>query len=250
MTLPDQSQTEVRRLTTSLTKPKVNVNIGCWNVRTLYSIGKSAQLAREMDKYKIDVMGISECRWMGQGKVKMNTGESVIFSGREDNIHRHGVAIMMTKNGEQALLESKPISDRIIYARFFSRYVKLSIIQVFAPTNEANVEDKDNFYEQLQTVVESVHKHDILLVIGDFNAKVGEDNEGYENIIGSHGVGERNDNIPHRLIHKQTWTSPGGKTKNQIDHVLVSRQHRTSVLDIRAMGGADIASDHQLGRLI
>ena len=65
MTLPDQSQTEVRRLTTSLTKPKVNVNIGCWNVRTLYCIGKSAQLAREMDKYKIDVMGISECRWMG-----------------------------------------------------------------------------------------------------------------------------------------------------------------------------------------
>ena len=111
MTLPDQSQTEVRRLTTSLTKPKVNVNIGCWNVRTLYSIGKSAQLAREMDKYKIDVMGISECRWMGQGKVKMNTGESIIFSGREDNIHRHGVAIMMTKKAEQALLEWKAISD-------------------------------------------------------------------------------------------------------------------------------------------
>ena len=163
MTLPDQSQMEVRRLTTLLTKPKVNVNIECWNVRTLYSIGKSAQLAREMDKYKIDVMGISECRWMGQGKVKMNTGESIIFSGREDNIHRHGVAIMMTKKAEQALVEWKPISDRIIYARFFSRYVKLSIIQVYAPTNEANVEYKDNFYEQFQTVVDSVHKHDILL---------------------------------------------------------------------------------------
>ena len=75
MTLPDQSQTEVRRLTTSLTKSKVNVNIGCWNVRTLYSIGKPAQLAREMDKYKIDVMDISECTWMGQGKVKLNAGE-------------------------------------------------------------------------------------------------------------------------------------------------------------------------------
>ena len=152
---------------------------------------------------------------------------------------------------------------RIIYARFFSRYVKLSIIQVYAPTNEANDEDKDNFYEQLQTVVDSVHKHDILLVMGDFKAKVGEHNEGYENIIGSHGVGEINDNgerlvdfcglnnlvvkgtiFPHKLIHKQTWTSSGGKTKNQIDHVLVSRQHRTSVMDTRAMRGADIASDH------
>ena len=172
---------------------------------------------------------------------------------------------MMAKKAEQALMEWKPIDNRIIYARFFSRYVKLLIIQVYAPTNEANVEDKDNFYEQLQTVVDSVHKHDMLIVMGDLNAKVGEDNEGYENIIRSHGVGERNDNgerlvdfcglnnlvvtgtiFPHKLIHRQTWTSPGGKTKNQIDHVLVSRQHRTSVMDTKAMRGADIASDHQL----
>ena len=116
--------------------------------------------------------------------------------------------------------------------------------------------------------MDSVHKHDILLVMGDLNAKVGADNEGYENILGTHGVGERNDNrerlfdlcglnnivvtgtifSPHKLIHKQTWTSPGGKTKDQIDHVLVSRQHRTSVIDTRAMRGADIASDHQLVR--
>ena len=142
---------------------------------------------------------------------------------------------MMTKKAEQALLEWKPISDLIIYAGFFSKYVKLSIIQIYAPTNETKVEDKDNFYEQLQTVVDSIHKHDILLVMRDLNAKVGE---GYENIIGRHGVGERNDNgerlvdfcglnnlmvtgtiFSHKLIHKQTWTSPGGKTKNQIDHV-------------------------------
>ena len=176
---------------------------------------------------------------------------SVIFSGRVDNIHRHGVAIMKTKKAEQTLLEWKPISDRIIYARFFSKYVKLSIIQAYASTNEANIEDKDNFYEQIQTVVDSVHKYDILLVMGDLNAKVGEDNEGYENIIGSHGVGERNDNgerfvdycrlnnlvvtgtiFPHKLIYKQTWTFPGGRTKNLIDKMLVCRQHRTSVMSL------------------
>ena len=54
--------------------------------------------------------------------------------------------------------------------------------------------------------------------------------------------------IPHKLIHKRTWIYPGGKKKNQIDHVLVSRQHRTSATDTRAMRGADIASDHQLMR--
>ena len=92
-------------------------------------------------------------------------------------------------------------------------------------------------------------------------------NEGYESIIGKYGLGMRNENgerlvdfcgmnnlvvtgtiFPHRLINKKTWISPGGTAKNQIDHVCVSRQHRSSVMDTRAMRGAGIASDHQLVR--
>ncbi|XP_072020278.1 craniofacial development protein 2-like [Amphiura filiformis] len=104
-----------------------------------------------------------------------------------------------------------------------------------------------------------------MTLMGDLNDKVGEDNEGCE--MGKHGLGVRNDNgerlvdfcnlnnlvitgtiFPHRQIHKQTWVSPDGRTKNQIDHVMVSRQHRISVQDTRAMRGADIYSDHQLLR--
>ena len=259
MTQMDQSRKDVHRPWTLITKPKEITNIGCWNVRTLYTIGKSAQLAREMNRYDIDILGISECRWTGYGKVKLNTGESVIFSGREDNLHHHGVAIMMSTKAEQALLEWKPISERIIYARFFSKYIKLSVIQVYAPTNDANEEDKDHFYEQLQAVVEGIQKHDLLIVMGDLNAKVGDNKVGFENVMGGHGIGVSNENgeklldfcglnnllvtgtiFPLKLVHKQTWTSPGGQTKNQIDHVLVTRHHRTSVMDTWAMRGADI----------
>ena len=49
--------------------------------------------------------------------------------------------------------------------------MKLLIIQVYASTNEAKDEDKDNFYEQLQAVVDSVHKHEILLVMGGFKCQ-------------------------------------------------------------------------------
>ena len=113
--------------------------------------------------------------------------------------------------------------------------MKLSIIQVYAPTNDSSEEDKDSFCERLQSVVDNVHKHDLLVVMGDLNAKVGEDNEGCESIIGKHGIGMRNDNgeklvdlcslnnlvitgtiFPHRQIHKQTWTSPDGRTMNQL----------------------------------
>ena len=96
--------------------------------------------------------------------------------------------------------------------------------------------------------------------MGDLNAKVGDSNEGCENIVGKHGIGIMNDNgdrlvsfaafnnlvitgtiFSHRIGHKQTWTSSNGLTQTQIDNVLISRQHRTSVLDTRAMRGADVA---------
>ena len=137
---------------------------------------------------------------------------------------------MISKEAEKSSLEWKPINDRIVYARFLSRLVKLSVQQVYAPTNEAIEEDKDNFYDQLQLILESVHKHDMLIVMGDLNAKVGKDNEGCENIMGKHDIGVRNDHgerlvdfcglnnlvvtgtvFPHRRIHKENmgfsrWT--------------------------------------------
>ena len=71
---------------------------------------------------------------------------------------------MISRKAEQSLIERKPINGRLIYVRFFSKYMKLSIIQAYAPTNEASDEDKGNFYDQLQSVVDSIHKHDILTV--------------------------------------------------------------------------------------
>ena len=85
--------------------------------------------------------------------------------------------------------------------------------------------------------------------------------------MGTHGTGTINENrkrlvefcgmnkyvitgtlLPHKDIHKNTWTSPDKRTTNQIDHVLVNQRYRSSVTDTRAMRGADMGSDHQLVR--
>ena len=100
------------------------------------------------------------------------------------------------------------------------------------------------------------------VIMWDFNAKIGSDNQRYENV---HGLGVMNDNgerfvnacaankifiggsvFPQKIIHKATWVSPDQVTENQIDHIGINKMFRRSLQDVRIKRGADVASDHHL----
>jgi len=232
----------------------------------MYRIGKTGVVAREMRKYDINVLGISECRWAGFGQMRVQTGETLLYSGRDDDAHLSGVAMFLSRKAASCLISWSPVNDRIITARFNSRYIRTSIVQVYAPTNNAEEKAKDVFYEQVQKVLDKIPKHDIVILMGDWNAKVRDQQDGEEGVVGHHGLyGERSENgqrfvelcasnnmvitttlFPHKDIHKHTWVSPDVRTKNQIDHVVVCGKFRRSVLDTRAFCGADVNSDHHL----
>ena len=65
------------------------------------------------------------------------------------------------------------MSDRLIMARFNSKYVKLTLLTCYAPTEAVDEEEKDVFYDQLQSAIDAIPFHDVLLVIGDLNARTG-----------------------------------------------------------------------------
>ena len=87
----------------------------------------------------------------------------MLYSGppNEEDDHHNGVGLLLSKKAKASLMEWEPVSDRIIVARFMSKIQKLTIIQCYAPTNVAEQEDKEDFYNQLQGIIDSVTSRDI-----------------------------------------------------------------------------------------
>ena len=90
--------------------------------------------------------------------------------------------------------EFKPISDRIAMMKIRGKYNQLVIIQAYAPTSEYADEDIENFYCELQNVINCVSNRDILLVNGDMNCKVGGLHTEEPNVVGKHNNIERGQN--------------------------------------------------------
>ena len=123
----------------------------------------------------------------------------------------------------------------------------MTVIQPYAPINDAMDEQKIESYNQLQDTISDYNRNDLLVVMGDLNAKVRNNNTNRREVMRKFGIGIMNDsgerlcdfcsangfvitgtNFPHKNIHKLTWGSPDGRTVNQIDHVLVNGNMRRS----------------------
>ena len=121
-----------------------------------------------------------------------------------------------------------PVSERLLKIRLKAHTGHVSVIAVYAPTNEVgNEEESRKFYQALQDFVSKTPKRDMLLVMGDFNSRVGSDADPWQSIIGRFGQKEQNRNgvrlldfcafnnlvvtntlFQHRPCHQQTWFHP------------------------------------------
>ncbi|XP_072039418.1 craniofacial development protein 2-like [Amphiura filiformis] len=153
---------------------KKDITVGTWNVRTLNALGKVEQLDHEMRRYRWSVLGLAEVRWTGIGETTTNDGHTLWYSG-EGKRHERGVSFLVHRDIARSVLECRPISSRFIILRLAGQPFNISIIQAYAPTSTASDQEMDMFYQQLHGIMTTIPKKDVLLVIGDWNAKVGPD---------------------------------------------------------------------------
>ena len=151
----------------------------------------------------------------------------------------------------------------MISVHFQGKPFNTTVIQVCAQSINTEEAEVERFYEYLQDLLELTPQKDVLFIIGDWNAKVG--NQETPGVTGKFGLGMRNE-AGQRLIefcqknaliianilfqqHKRrlyTWISPDGQHRNQIDYILCRQRWRSSIQSTKTRPGADCGSDHEV----
>ena len=118
----------------------------------------------------IDILGISERKWTGMGE--FNSHDHYIYYYGQESL-RNGVAIIVNKRFKNAVLGCNLKNNRMNSVPFQGKPFNITVIQAYAPTSNAEETEVEQFYENLQDLLELTPKKDVLFIIGDWNAKVG-----------------------------------------------------------------------------
>ena len=161
--------------------------------------------------------------------------------------------------------EWKCESERLMKVRLRNDGRWVTLAQVYAPTDDSRDETKDSFNESLEEMLVCVAKHGHLVLMGDFNARVGRDVTTWGEVIDRHGEAAMNGNgqkllrlcamnelvalntfYQHKDIHKFAWESKGRGLWSVIDYFIMKKVFRPGVADVKVIRGAEAGSDHYL----
>ena len=246
-----------------LTKRCKVFNIATLNTRTLRTHENLLELESALENVKFDILGISEMRRMEE-KIEEHTNYILYQKGKV--VGQHGVGFLIKQHLKHYIQEIIGISDRLAVLNInLPNYKKpWSIIQIYAPTEQAEQSFLDSFYEDLsQTIKKHMDKHIILM--GDFNAQVGARQNNDEYVLGMFGHGKRSRNgqklleflMEHNLFvlnsifkkdtkNKWTWISPNGKYKNEIDYVITN--YPKAFTDTTVIRNLNFNTNHRMVR--
>lgn len=145
-----------------------------WNIRTLNKPGALKYVLEAYNMYKMDILALQEIRWPNNGYLKKEN-ITIFYSGPNNGKHENGLGFMIHDKILPCIKAFSAVTDRICYVRIADRIFDLVIINCYAPMEEKNEVIKDNFYEDLEAVYNSLPSHCIKMIVEDLNAKVGKE---------------------------------------------------------------------------
>ena len=209
---------------------------------------RTALVGLELARYKVDIAALSETRLAEEGQLKeAGAGYTFFWSGRAAEDRREAGVGFAVRNELVTKLSSLPqgINDRLMTMKVpLSGGKQATIISAYAPTMTNPDDIKEKFYEDLHSLVISTPASEKLIILGDFNARVGSDHQTWDGVIGMNGIGRCNSNgllllqfcAEHELLitntvfrlparNRTSWMHPRSKHWHlNIDYVLVRKK--------------------------
>ena len=155
----------------SLQRIKKKKDSGWEKPRIRVPVGVQLNVVKQELARVNNILGISKLKWTGMGE--FNSHDHYIYDSGQESLRWNGVAIMVNKRVQNAVLGCNLKNDRMISVRFQGKPFNITVTQAYLPTNNTEEAEVERFYEDLQDLLELPPKKDVLFIIGDWNAKVG-----------------------------------------------------------------------------
>ncbi|XP_046962200.1 uncharacterized protein LOC124531734 [Vanessa cardui] len=224
---------------------------------------KTYSIDVELKRLNIDIVALQETRTEDEGSLR-GANYTFYWKGKSSSETReHGVGFAVRNQLINAIETPVGVSERIMFLRLNTKSGFVTLISAYAPTLNSKPETKDQFYDQLEETVRRVNPTDRLHILGDFNARVGQDT--WPECLGAHGIGKLNDNgqrllefcskhqlcvtntfFKGKMMRKVSWMHPRSKHWHQLDLALSRRRDLRETLHTRAFHSADCDTDHSL----
>ena len=144
---------------------------------------------QETSRVYVDILGISELKWTRMGE--FNSDDYYIYYCGQEFLRRNGVAIIVNKRVQNAVLGCNLKNDRMISVYFQGKPFNIIVIQVYTPTSNAEEAEVEWLYEDLQDLLELTPPKDVLFTIGYWNPKAGS--QEIPGVRGKFGLGVQNE---------------------------------------------------------